>query len=349
MITIDGSHGEGGGQILRTALSLAAITKTPITIENVRRGRKKPGLQPQHLTGVRAVASISQGKLNGDSLFSNKLIFEPGDVRAGTFDYDISQIAPSAGSTTMVLQQVLPLLIFSPDTSYIEIRGGTNIPLSPSIEFINYVFVPTAARLGVNCQLELQKWGFIPVGGGAIIATVYPIGSPLSAINLTEKGALKKLTGFGIIANLPQSIAERENKQAKIMIDEMGLSNLAQYEVKSVVSPSTGNAFFLLAEYENCVQGFSAIGELGKSAEKTASEAIGEFAAFNQSPGAIGKYLGDQLLIYLALAKGKSSLNVSEVLPHILTNIWTIEQLLPVKFEVSGNMISVEGIGRARI
>ncbi|HTY13034.1 MAG TPA: RNA 3'-terminal phosphate cyclase [Candidatus Omnitrophota bacterium] len=349
MITIDGSHGEGGGQILRTALSLAAITKTPVTIENVRRGRKKPGLQPQHLTGVRAVASICRGTLNGDSLFSDKLIFEPGDINAGIYDYDVSQIAPSAGSATMVLQQVLPVLLFAPDTSYITVVGGTNVPLSPSAEFIKYCFLPTIARTGVNCQLELQKWGFFPIGGGTVKATVHPIGNPLNALSSAEKGQLKKVTGYGIVANLPHSVAEREIHQAGKLLAEAELASLSHFEIVSVPSPGTGNAFFLLAEYDSGVQGFSSIGELGKPAEKVAAEAVAEFLAFNRSPAAMEKHLGDQLLPYLALAKGRSTLQVSELSPHIATNIWAIEQLLPVKFEVNGNSISVEGMGKARI
>ena len=338
MIKIDGSFGEGGGQILRTALSLSAILKIPVTIENIRKGRKKPGLQPQHLTGVRAVASICGGKLTGDALHSDKLIFEPGEIVSGTYEFDIS----TAGSVTMVLQQTLPVLLFGQNTSHLTIKGGTNVSWSPPVEFINYVFLPTLGKMGINCLFETQKWGFFPKGGGMIKAKIDPIKPPLNSINIIERGNLKRILGLATVANLPESIGEREIKLAKKAIDEKGYLNLSQWEVKTVPSLGQGNSFFIMAEYENCLAGFSALGEPHKPAEKVAEETVEDFIKLEKSNFAIEKHLSDQLLLYMALASGKSQITVPEITRHAKTNIFVIEQFLPVKFEASGNLILVE-------
>jgi RNA 3'-terminal phosphate cyclase (ATP) len=338
MIKIDGSFGEGGGQILRTALSLAAILKIPVTIENIRKGRKKPGLQPQHLTGVRAVASICGGKLTGDALYSDKLIFEPGEIVSGTYKFDIS----TAGSVTMVLQQTLPVLLFGTNTSNLTIKGGTNVAWSPPVEFINYVFLPILGKMGINCLFETQKWGFFPKGGGMIKAKIDPIKAPLNSINIIERGNLKRILGLATVANLPESIGEREIKLAKKAIDEKGYLNLSQWEIKTVPSLGHGNSFFIMAEYENCLAGFSALGEPGKPAERVAEEAVEDFIKFEKSNFAIEKHLSDQLLLYMALASGLSQITVPEITRHAKTSIFVIEQFLPVKFETSGNLISVE-------
>jgi RNA 3'-terminal phosphate cyclase (ATP) len=346
MINIDGAYGEGGGQILRTALTLASLAVSPITVEKIRRGRPKPGLQPQHLTGVRAVAQICQGKLKGDELFSDNLTLEPGVILPGSYEFDVAKYSPSAGSVGMILQQLLPILIYGKENSYITIKGGTDVAWAPPIEFIQRVFLPTLARMGVTVELEIYEWGFFPIGGGSLKATVHPLAQPLKALQITERGNLKNLYGWAAAANLPQSILDREIKQAQKMLEEIQLGGLAKIESQITPSKSTGNIFFLCAEYENCWDGFSVLGELGKPAEKVVAETMEQFKQFHQGTSAVEKHLADQLLVYLALAQGKSRINVQEITPHLQTNIWMIEQLLPVKFEISGNLVAVEGIGK---
>ncbi|MBI5699041.1 RNA 3'-phosphate cyclase [Candidatus Saganbacteria bacterium] len=343
MIEIDGSIGEGGGQILRTALTLAALTKTPLTIDKIRLGRKKPGLQPQHLTGVRAAAEVCRGKLSGAELFSDHLTFEPGDIKSGFFEFDAAKVSPSAGSVGMILEQLLPILIFGKETSYITIKGGTGVPWSPPAEFIEKVFLPTLSKMGVKASLEIQKLGFYPIGGGSIKSTLTPLASHLSPLGLTSRGILKSLNCLAAVNGLPASIAERENRQAQKRLADLKLE--VKCEAKTSSGPSSGNLFLLWAEYENCLAGFSALGELGKPAERVADEAVDEFLKFNAGETAVEKHLADQLMIYAALAKGKSTLKVQEITKHLETNRLVIEQLLPVKFEIAGDLVSVEGIG----
>jgi len=347
MINIDGAYGEGGGQILRSAMTLAALTVSPITVEKIRQGRKKPGLQPQHLTGVRAVAQICQGKLKGDELFSDTLTLEPGEILPGSYEFDVAKATPSAGSVGMILQQLLPILIYGKENSYITIKGGTDVAWAPPIEFIQRVFLPSLSKMGVSVNLEIQEWGFFPIGGGSIKATLSSLTAPLKPLQITERGDLKTLNGWAAAANLPQSVLDREIKQAQKMLEEIKLGGLAKLESQITPSKSTGNIFFLCAEYENCWAGFSVLGELGKPAEKVVAETMEQFQQFHQGTYAMEKHLADQLLVYLALAQGRSEITVQEVTPHLKTNIWVIEQLLPVKFEIKENSISVEGIGKA--
>lgn len=343
MIEIDGSQGEGGGQILRTALTLAALTKTPLKVDKIRLGRKKPGLQPQHLTGVRAVAEICQGKLSGAELYSDHLTFEPGDIKSGFYEFDVAQVSPSAGSVGMILQQLIPILLFGKEASYLTIKGGTSVPWSPPAEFIEKVFLPTLSKMGGKTTLEIQKLGFYPVGGGSIKSGLTPLASTLTPLNLTARGNLKGLNCLAAVGGLPASIAERENKQAQKRLAD--LKPEIQCEARTSPGPSSGNLFLLWAEYENCLAGFSTLGELGKPAEKVADEAIDEFLAFHKGEAAVEKHLSDQLMIYAALAKGKSTFKVQEITKHLETNRLVIEQILPVKFEITGDVVSIEGIG----
>jgi len=343
MIEIDGSIGEGGGQILRTALTLAALTKTPFKIDKIRLGRKKPGLQPQHLTGVRAVAEVCQGKLTGAELYSDHITFEPGTIRSGFYDFDVAKVSPSAGSVGMILEQLLPIQLFGRETSYVTIKGGTGVPWSPPAEFIEKVFLPTLAKMGVKATLEVLKLGFYPIGGGSIKASLIPLTSPLLPLNLTARGNLKSLNCLAAVSGLPASIAEREKAQA-----EKGLADLkleVKSEIRTSASPSSGNIFLLWAEYDNCLVGFSSLGELGKPAERVADETIDEFFKFHKGEAVVEKYLSDQLLLYAALAKGRSTLKVQEITKHLEATRLVIEQLLPVKFDITGDLVSVEGIG----
>ncbi|MFA4906076.1 MAG: RNA 3'-terminal phosphate cyclase [Candidatus Margulisiibacteriota bacterium] len=343
MIEIDGSLGEGGGQIVRTALTLGALTKTPLKIDKIRLGRKKPGLQPQHLTGVRAVAEVCQGKLSDAELYSDHITFEPGEIKPGFYEFDVAKVSPSAGSVGMILEQLLPILIYGKEASYVTIKGGTSVPWSPPAEFIEKVFLPALSKMGVKATLEIQKLGFYPIGGGSIKTSLTPLTPYLTPLNLTSRGNLKSLNCVASVSGLPASIAERENQQAQKRLADLKLE--VKCETKTSSGPSSGNLFLLWAEYENCLAGFSALGELGKPAERVADEAVDEFLKFNAGEAVVEKRLADQLMIYAALAKGKSTLKVQEITKHLETNRLVIEQLLPVKFEVTGDLVAVEGIG----
>lgn len=342
MLIIDGSFGEGGGQVLRTALALSAVTRTPVTVNNIRRGRQKPGLQIQHITGARALAEICGGKLKGDELYSINLTFEPGEVKAGSYEFDVTKMGPSAGSASLIFQQLLPALMFAKDTSYVVIKGGTDVPFSPPAEFIERTFLPALKRMGIEAAIEIKKWGFYPAGGGEIKFSVKPLAGKVQPLDLKSRGALKHIECLALSSDLPGSITERENKHAHKLLDEAKLNVDIQVSKHDTLSSGPGNVFLVFADYENAPAGFSAYGEFGKPAEKVAGEAVADFLKFNSGAAAVDHHLTDQLMLYFALADGPGSMLTEEITPHIKTNAWVIEQFLPVKFEISGNSIDLK-------
>ncbi len=354
-VTIDGSYGEGGGQILRSSLALSALTGKPLRIFNIRAGRKNPGLRPQHLTAVRAVATICDAKVDGAKVNSTELNFEPTNLRGRSFVVDVSADQPSAGSGTLVFQTVFPALLFAEQPSPVRIiRCGTHVPFSPPYNYIARVFLPMVRKMGVNGELRLIKAGWFPRGGGELEASVQPINQPLKPINLTEREKLKRIWVFSAISNLKHSIAVRQANQAVNRLLGMGFRQSdIEVEISELPSPSTGTIVFVCAEFENVIAGFSALGELGKPAEKVADDAVDDFAEYWRTDAPVDKHLADQLVLFTALADGKSVIKASALTQHTLTHIWVIEQFLPVRFEVQGNLgepatISVEGLGFLR-
>jgi RNA 3'-terminal phosphate cyclase (ATP) len=315
MIKIDGSYGEGGGQILRSTLTLSAILGKPVEIINIRAGRKKPGLQPQHLTGVRAVAEICNGKLEGDELLSQRIVFAPGKIQSGNYEFDVMKVKSSAGSTGMIFQQIAPVLAFGEKESNVILKGGTHTEWAPPIDYLQDIFLPTVAKMGFHASLDIERWGWYPIGQGIVKAKILPVQGKLKSIELNERGKLKRISGLSLVSRLPLSITERERDQALNRLQRNSQVPEPQIETKSVPSLGTGNYFCLVAEFENSITGFNS---LGKKA-------------------CIEKHLGDQLILYMALAQGISSFTC-EISTHILTNIWVMGQFLPVKFKTKGKL-----------
>jgi RNA 3'-terminal phosphate cyclase (ATP) len=332
-LQIDGNYGEGGGQILRTTLSLSCILKKPVEIINIRKGRKIPGLQPQHLTSVYACKKISNAIVDGDSLQSLSLRFSPQEITGGEFTFDVAEKKRSAGSTSLVLQTLFLPLSHSPINSKIKVLGGTHVPWSPPFNYLAEVFVPMLKKIGIDIALEIEKWGYYPKGGGEVLCTIHPA-SKFSSFSLTERGRLIGLSGISVISNLPDHIAERQKNHALKILKDKGFSP----EIKIFQAPSIGQGtfFFLRAEFENSVAGFSALGEIGKRAEKVAEEACEEFLQFMQTQGAVDPHLADQLVPYLASAEGTSTFTVSKITEHLLTNIWVVKQFVPTEILVEG-------------
>jgi RNA 3'-terminal phosphate cyclase (ATP) len=332
-LQIDGNYGEGGGQILRTTLSLSCLLKKPVEISNIRQGRKMPGLQPQHLTSVNACKRISDAEVEGNKLRSMALKFNPQKVTGGDFIFDVAEEKRSAGSTSLILQSLFLPLSLSQQSSEITVLGGTHVPWSPPFDYLKDVFSPMLERLGCRTDLHIMKWGWYPEGGGEVHCTIHPA-EKLTSLNLAERGRLLNLRGISVVSNLPTSIAERQRNQALKILRQKGFSA----EVKIVQAPSVGQGtfFFLKAEFEKSVAGFGALGAIGKRAEKVAEEACQELLQFMQTSAAVDPHLADQLIPYLALADGQSSLNISRISKHLLTNIWVVQQFLPAKITVEG-------------
>ena len=330
---MDGNYGEGGGQILRTTLSLSCILKRPVEIINIRKGRKIPGLQPQHLTSVNACKKISKAEVWGDSLQSLILRFSPQQTEGGDYSLDVAEKKRSAGSTSLVLQTLFLPLSRCQHSSNIKILGGTHVPWSPPFDYLKEIFVPMVEKIGCEIKLEIKKWGWYPKGGGEVLCTIQPT-SEFSPLNLTERGKLLRLSGISVVSNLPHSIAERQKNQTIKVLKDKGFS--PEIKVSQAPSIGQGTSFFLKAEFENSVAGFGALGERGKRAEKVAEEACLEFWQFMQSAGAVDPHLADQLIPYLALAHGRSTLTVSKISKHLLTNIWVVKQFLQTEILVEG-------------
>ncbi len=343
MLVINGAYGEGGGQIVRTSLALAAILAQPIRIDNIRAGRKKPGLAAQHLTAARAAAMICDAGLSGDRLGSTQLIFEPrSSPVSGSYEFDVAKAREggSAGAATLVLQTVLLPLAFAGETSTVNVKGGTHVAWSPPFHYLRDVYLPMLAPLGIQATANLLAWGWYPAGGGEIMATVSgqtTLASTLSGDSASdhteraehigpERGPLKQIKGLAVASGLPAHIAQRMRNQAIRLLQQAGLP--ADIEPRRARSVSPGAGIFLLAEYRSGRAGFNALGRKGKPAEQVAQEAVNDLLAFHQSGAALDQHLADQLILPLALSAYPGPFRAERLSRHTLTNIWVVEQFL---------------------
>ncbi len=329
-LIIDGSHGEGGGQIVRTSLALSAITGRPLRLEIIRAGRRKPGLAAQHLTGVRAAAAICDARLEGDALGSQRLSFVPaGPPRAGDYRFDVAAASRggSAGSTGLVLQTVLMPLALARGTSTVTIGGGTHVAWSPPFDFLREVWLPALEPMGVVAELELDRWGWYPVGRGEIRVRIDGLGDSehdLRPVRLTDRGELVGITGRAAASRLPGHIPRRMAERASEMLIAEGLR--PRIESRTVAAAGPGTGLFLTARYTGGRAGFSALGRRGKPAEEVAAEAAAALLEHHHSGAAIDRHLADQLILPAALAAGESRYSVSRVTQHLVTNAWTVER-----------------------
>ena len=337
MVVIDGSYGEGGGQVLRTALTLAVLTGRPMRIEHVRAGRRKPGLRPQHLTCVRAAASVCGARLEGDELGSQTLTFAPvGLPRPGEYIFDVTEAARggSAGSVGLVLQTILLPLALAGGASHLTLRGGTHVPWAPPVSYLEHVFLPLVARMGVRAHTELVRWGFYPAGGGEIQVRIAGREEPLRPIALTERGELVRVWGTAVVMNLPAHIPQRMADRAHNVLAEVGLD--AQVEPRRLRGAGPGAAIFLFAEYEHATAGFTAYGRRGLPAERVAEAVCKDLLAHHHSTAPADPHLADQLVLPMALAEGESQVNTAQVSQHLLTNVWVVQQFLARELLVEG-------------
>jgi RNA 3'-terminal phosphate cyclase (ATP) len=335
MIRIDGSAGEGGGQILRTALSLSLATGIPFRIENIRAGRKNAGLLRQHLTAVLAAAEIGTAEVDGADLGSSRLTFTPGTVRAGEYRFAVG----TAGSGTLVFQTILPALLRADAPTRVVIEGGTHNFAAPPFDFLQRAFLPLVRRMGARVSLKLERYGFYPAGGGRFIAEIEPCLS-LIPLELGERGEIRSKRVTAVVANLPGRIAAREIEKVSNMMSLSAEGTI----VSTKDSPGPGNIVFIEIESDQVTEVFSGFGRLGVLAESVAEEAVREAREYLVSRAAAGEYLTDQLMLPMALAGG-GSFTATKLSRHATTNRDVISMFLPVRFDVE----QAEGCCRVRV
>ena len=333
ILNIDGNYGEGGGQILRSSLSLAAILNRSIRINRIRAGRRSPGLAPQHLTSVNAVATMTSAEVIGGAIGSETLTFRPHEIRGGNYTFDVAAIRPSAGALSLVFQSIVWPLSYAKVPSTVTLRGGTHVPWSPTVHYLQRVFLPIASKFGFDASIQLNRWGWYPKGGGEVIAKVHPITNSRD-IMLRYRGQLQSIHGISAASNLPEHIIDRQHNQIQKRLAR--LDSPVSIERIRGESIGQGTFVFLTAEFQNIKAGFSALGARGKRAESVADEACQALETFLASDAAIEPYLADQLILPMALAAGESRFTTSQITQHLTTNIWLVQQFLPVRFEVNG-------------
>ena len=345
-LNIDGSHGEGGGQILRSTLSLSVIAGRPVRIENIRANRKKPGLAAQHLTSVLAAAMLCDADVKGAELGSQTLQFIPRKpVHAGDYFLDVAQAREggSAGSVMLVLQTLLLPLALAAGDSTVMLRGGTHVDMSPSYDYVHDVWLPTLARMGVRAELSQVRSGWFPVGRGEVRLRIAGT-VELRPICLEHRGPLRVITGRALAANLPAPICERMANHARDLLEQAGITVDIEAAVLEAACPGAG--MYLTAHYENSLAGFSAQGKRGKPAERVAEEACAVLLHHFQSGAALEPHLADQLILPIALCRGESVFSVERITPHLVTNAWVVERFGLARIDIAP---PTDGTGLIRI
>ncbi len=321
-VFIDGSFGEGGGQILRTSLALSCITGKPLHIDNIRAARRKPGLARQHLVCVEAACKICTGQSTGAALGSQVLGFKPGPIRSGDFSFDIG----SAGSASLVIETVLPALFLADKPSTVTVTGGTHNPWAPPFDFLRETFLPTIATAGFHADCKLIKHGFFPAGGGQISFKIQPWRQDSSQIiNLCESTKEPQIHALIYTARLPTHIAHRQEK----LLCESGLSIKSFEHIDVTDSDGPGNCIMLRVCGSHRTTVFTAFGRKGKPSEKVVNEVASLAGNYLSSGAAIDRFSSDQLLIYMAISKA-GSYTTNDLSTHLTTNIETIKKFLPV-------------------
>lgn len=331
MVDIDGAMGEGGGQILRSCLSLSLVTGQAFRITNIRLGRKKPGLRAQHLASVDIAAKIGQADIEGAELNSTSLLFSPKTIKPGNYGCQIG----TAGSTSLVLQTIYLPLSFCRKASYLTISGGTHAPMAPSFDFLDLHWTFYLNMLGLHVSLELEQAGFYPQGGGIIHAAINPAKS-IAPLFLLERGPLQQIRGFSAVANLDRQIAERQREQA---IHRLGQRYpLNEIRLAQLPSKYKGTTICLICEFEYSQCCYFSLGAPGKPAEKVADEVCDQIELLLSSQATLDEFISDQLLLPLSLAQSRSSYSTAKVTNHLLTNVKVIQSFLPIRINILGEI-----------
>jgi RNA 3'-terminal phosphate cyclase (ATP) len=322
LITIDGSQGEGGGQILRSSLALSAITQKPFRIHKIRANRPKPGLMRQHLTAVTSAAAVCSAHVDGAEIGSRDLTFRPGTVTPGDYTFSIG----SAGSTTLVFQTVLPPLMLAGAPSTVTLEGGTHNIHAPPLDFLEHAFLPLVNRMGPKIELALERAGFYPAGGGRFVATIEPVQS-LIPLDLTTRGAPAGGSCIATVAGLPGEIALRELGLIRRALTTWPEDNFHVRQLPDDQGP--GNVVSIQVRHEHVTEIFTGFGQRGVRAEAVADSALKEAGRYLATDAPVGEHLADQLVLPLALA-GRGSFTTHVLSDHTTTNIEVVKRFLDV-------------------
>ncbi|SFJ27791.1 RNA 3'-terminal phosphate cyclase [Planctomicrobium piriforme] len=335
LIHIDGSLDEGGGQIVRSSLALSLVTGQPVVIENIRAGRQKPGLMRQHLTAVQAAARIGCAEVTGAAIGSRTLTFAPQTITPGEYHFSIG----TAGSTTLVLQTILPALLIASGPSRVILEGGTHNQWAPPFDFLQRAFLPCINRMGPRVGVELERHGFFPAGGGRFTVTIEPA-AQLQGFHLTERGELKSRAAIALLSNLPRHIGERETHK---ILSRMNWDR-ACGRVDEVSAHGPGNVVFAAIEYEHVAEVFTGFGRVGAASEKVASEVVDEIRNYLKANVPVGQHLADQLLLPLGISAWQAgehqrggSFRTLTLTRHSTTQIELLRRWLGIQIQMSAD------------
>jgi RNA 3'-phosphate cyclase len=328
VLQIDGSYGEGGGQIVRTAVALSVLTNQPVEITNIRAGRPVPGLRPQHYTALSCIQRICDADVEGLSVHSTHLRFKPGIVQPGTYTFDVG----TAGSMTLVFQACLLSAFHASAPLTINLRGGTDVRWAPSWDYFAHVFLPLIAKIGITADAELSKRGYYPKGGGEATLTIHPV-KELKSFSAQGPQNFLELSGIIHRANLPDHISTR--MKHAVIKTAMKLNLRSTIQIEAAPSLSNGTGITLWTTSENTILGSTVLGEKTLSAETVGETATNHLIQEMRCGATLDRYAIDQILPYLALAPKESICHIREISNHTQTNMWLIKQFFPVNFQVT--------------
>ncbi len=352
MIEIDGSYGEGGGQILRTSIALSALTMQSVGVYNIRSGRPKPGLKRQHLAGIEVLAQLVSADVRGLEVGSTQVEFTPRERKGGHFSYDVG----TAGSISLILQAALPTAVLSPDPVRFSLSGGTDVAWSPTIDYMREVFSHTLHTMGPTVEISVSRRGHFPRGGGRVACSVTPVES-IKPIERESFGDVKQVRGISHCVRLPPHVAERQANSAQERLLENGITDVLiereSYSKQEDRHLGAGSGIVIWAESVSGIRlGADNLGAKGKPAEEVGSECADQLLNEVSTGMAVDSHLCDMLIPYMALADGVSKIGVTKVTSHLKTNIWAAQKLLNAYFSLEGEIgtpgtLAVGGTGLA--
>ncbi|CAG9772176.1 unnamed protein product [Ceutorhynchus assimilis] len=332
IVDIDGSLLEGGGQILRIALSLSCLKRIPVRIFNIRAGRSKPGLMAQHLKGVELVRDLSNAKVVGAHLGSTEISFYPGKINGGSFNAFIR----TAGSISLLLQVALPCAIFAKSDTMLRLGGGTNAEMAPQVDYMTEVFRPILEKFGATFEFDLIRRGYFPKGNGEVVVNVKPI-TQLKSIQLTDPGNITSITGWSFVAGtLPHFLSNKMAESAQKYLSKTCRNiNIESYKEDHKVAPDNCSGIILVAHTNtDCILGSDALGKRSETSEETGERAAESLLKSIENKACVDDHSQDQIIVYMALASGPSSVRVGEITLHTKTAIFVAETLAKVKFNI---------------